>query len=69
MVLNSYALLEALRAALLNTDGVNPWVGALAKFILAVLACNCVLVAERIEKGSSEKISLGMVILESAWKG
>ena len=64
IVLNSYALLEALRAALLNTDGVNPWVGALAKFLLAVLACNCVLVAERMDKGSSEKISLGMVILE-----
>ena len=43
---------------------ISKKISALAKFILAVLACNCVLVAERMEKGSSEKISLGMVILE-----
>ena len=65
VVLNSYALLEALRAALLSTDGIDFWVGALAKFILAVLACNCVLVAERMDQASSVKISVGMVILEA----
>ena len=64
VVLNSYALLEALRAALLNTEGVNPWVGVLARFILACLACLCVLVAERMEQGESERISIAMVVME-----
>ena len=66
IVINAYALLEALRAALLNTNGIDPLISYICRFLLAVLACNCVLVAERLDKRSGEKIAVGMVVLELA---
>ena len=66
IVIIAYALLEALRAALLNTNGIDPLISYIYRFLLAVLACNCVLVAERLDKRSGEKIAVGMVVLELA---
>ncbi len=64
IILISYALLEALRASLLNITGVNFIFGVIARFILACLACTCVLVADRIGKRGSGKIAICMMILE-----
>ena len=66
MILLAYALFEALRSSLLITTGVNTLIGVIAKFILAVLACNCVLVAERIDHESCFKMALGLIALEIA---
>lgn len=66
VVLNAYALLEALRASLLNTTGVNPWIGALARFLLVILACQCVLIAEKMDRRSREKNAIFMVCTEIA---
>ena len=60
----SYALLEALRASLLNVTGVHFAVGVVARFILASLACTCVLMAERLGKESGKKTAIGMLVLE-----
>ena len=63
-VLNAYALLEALRTALLGTMGVPPVYAFLARFLLAVLACDCVLMAERCEQESSIQIAYALLVLE-----
>lgn len=60
----SYALIEALRASLLNVTGVHFAVGVIARFILASLACTCVLMAERMDKESGKKTAIGMMVLE-----
>lgn len=64
IILISYALLEALRASILNITGVHFIYGAIARFILACLACTCVLVADRMGKRESGKIAICMMILE-----
>ena len=64
-VLVSYALLEALRAAILGTTGVNTVVGMIARFILAVLACTSILAAERLGQDSFKKTAICMVVLEA----
>lgn len=64
IVLNAYALLEAFRAALLNTTGIHPAVAVISRFILAILACTCILVAERMDKRSGERVAILMVLLE-----
>ncbi len=66
VILMAYALLEAIRAALLNTNGINPAIAGLARFVLVVLAICYVLIAERIDKKDSERIALAMVVLEVA---
>ena len=63
-VLISYALLEALRAAILGTTGVHSIVGMLARFILTLLACASILAAERIGQASFKNAAIGMVVLE-----
>ncbi|WP_026528877.1 hypothetical protein [Butyrivibrio sp. VCD2006] len=55
-----YVFLEALRAALLNTTGIHHIVAIIARLILILLACNCVLLTEKLDK----KTALGLVILE-----
>ena len=63
-VIISYALLEALRASLLNVTGVHFIVGVIARFILTSLACTCVLMAERMNSESGKKTAIGMLVLE-----
>ncbi len=60
------ALLEALRATVLVTIGVNTYVGYVARFLLILLACNCVLTAERIGREGCEKFAVSIVIMEIA---
>ena len=64
IILISYALLEALRASLLNITGVHFKFGVIARFILACLACTCVLIADRMGKREPGKIAICMMILE-----
>ena len=64
IVLISYALLEALRASLLNITGVHFIFGVIARFVLVCLACTCVLVADRMGNKPSKKMAIGMTILE-----
>lgn len=64
IVLISYALLEALRASLLNITGVHFIFGAIARLVLVCLACTCVLVADRMGNKPSKKMAIGMTILE-----
>ena len=66
IILMGYAFLEAIRAALLNTSGINPAIAGLARFVLVVLAICYVLIAERIDKKDSERLALAMVVLEVA---
>ena len=64
IVLISYALLEALRASLLNITGVHFIFGVIARFVLVCLACTCVLIADRMGNKPSKKMAIGMTILE-----
>ena len=64
IVINCYALFEALRAALLNTSGVAFLPAFLSRFILACLACCCVLFAERIETKDCLKFGYGLIGME-----
>lgn len=64
VLLYAYALLEALRVVLMNTIGSNLIVAGIVKFVLILLACNCVLVAERIGQENAWKSACGLVILE-----
>ena len=64
VALYAYAVLEALRATILVTIGVNTIVGYVARFLLIILACCCVLAAERIERTGSEKGAYSILIME-----
>ena len=64
IVIISYALIEALRVSLLSVIGVHFVVGVIAKFILASLACTCVLMAERMNNESGKKTAIGVLVLE-----
>jgi hypothetical protein len=63
-VLFVYAALEAFRSALLNTIGVHQIPAVMARFLLALLACTCVLVAERTGTKKGFQTAIAMVILE-----
>lgn len=63
-IINCYALLEILRAVLIITTGIEPVVSGITRLIMAVIACNCVILADRIDKKDSEIISIGIVALE-----
>ena len=65
VIINYYALLEAIRVALLNVDGIEKTYSILAKFILVILACDCVLLSERLDKKSSVVISYALLALET----
>ena len=64
VIINCYALLEALRVALLNVNGIKEPYAILAKFILVILACDCILIAERLDKKSCVYISYALLALE-----
>ena len=64
VVINAYAMLEALRAALLVTDGIKPFPAFLARFLLTILACNCVLFAERLGDKKNNHIVYRLLFLE-----
>ena len=59
-----YACIEALRATLLITIGVNTIVGHVARFLMIIMACDCVLIAERMDKPEGLKIAISLLILE-----
>ncbi|MCR5404086.1 MAG: hypothetical protein K6E91_09775 [Butyrivibrio sp.] len=64
VALYAYAVIEALRATILVTIGIIPLVGYDARFILILLACSCVLTAERLGRPGQEIAALSIVILE-----
>ena len=65
IIINAYAFFEAIRAAILNTNGVPFWAAFTARFLLAILACNCVLFAERLsDSKESMRIGYGLIVLE-----
>ena len=59
-----YALLEAIRVALLQTSSIAGIYGCSAKFILVLLALDAALLAERLEKKEGLYLALTMVGLE-----
>ena len=63
-VIISYALLEALRVSLLSTNGIPDVPAVLAKLLLVILACDCVLLSERIGKKEGMIVSYAMLALE-----
>ena len=65
MTYYAYAIVEAFRAAMLNTTGVNPWIGALARFLLACLAGACILAVQRLAKKDGAKVATAVMALET----
>lgn len=63
LIINAYAIFLALQASLLNLDGV---VAIIMRFIIIILACNCVLFSERLDKKDSVYISYASIFLEIA---
>ena len=63
-VIISYALLEALRVSLINTNGVGGIASFLAKFILVVLTLDAALLSDRVDKKEGLTLSLTMIGLE-----
>lgn len=59
-----YALLEAIRVALLRTDGIPEIYSFLAKFILVLLALDAALLSEKLEKKEGLHLAFTMVGLE-----
>ena len=64
IIIMVYALLEALRVSLLQTNGITEIYGFLSKFILVLLALDAALLSERTEKKEGLYLSLTMVGLE-----
>ena len=65
-VIISYGLLEAIRASLLQTSGVDDIYSFLAKFLLVLLACDCFLLSNKVEEKEGYYLSLTMVGYEIA---
>lgn len=63
-VIIAYALLEALRVSLINTDGVGGVASFLVKFILVILTLDAALLSDRIDRKEGRYLSLTMVGLE-----
>ncbi len=61
----AYALIEAMRAALIVTTGVNPVVAALARFMLAVLAAASVQAADKLDTKECAKTATAVVVVET----
>lgn len=59
-----YALLEAIRASLLQTGGIKGIYSFLAKFILVLLVLSAAFLSDRLEKNEGLKLSFIMVGLE-----
>jgi hypothetical protein len=60
----AYALLEAIRVSLLQTNGITEIYGFFSKFILVLLTLDAALLSERTEKKEGLYLSLTMVGLE-----
>ena len=60
----AYALLEAIRVSLLQTDGIADIYSFLAKFILVLLAVDAALLCAKLEEKAGLFLSLTMVGLE-----
>jgi hypothetical protein len=60
----AYALLEAIRVSLLQTNGIAEIYGFLSKFILVLLTLDAAFLSERTEKKEGLYLSLTMVALE-----
>ncbi|MBR3306809.1 MAG: haloacid dehalogenase-like hydrolase [Lachnospiraceae bacterium] len=65
LLLHIYAGIEGLRAALLSSNGVGEMTTVIARFILVLLAGSCLILGECLEKKSSEKAAVNLVILET----
>lgn len=63
-IIMAYALLEAIRVSLLQTNGIAEIYGFLSKFILVLLTLDAALLSERTEKKEGLYLSLTMVALE-----
>ena len=63
-ILYAYAIVEALRATVLITVGVNMIAGYVSKFILVALACCCVIAAERIGSKGAEAAAYCIIAFE-----
>ena len=66
LIINAYAIFLALQASLLNVTGYSNIIAVLMRFIIIILACNCVLFSERLERKDSVYISYASVALEVA---
>lgn len=64
IIIMAYALLEALRVSLLQTNGITEIYGFLSKFILVLLTLDAAFLSERTEKKEGLYLSLTMVGLE-----
>lgn len=65
IIIYSYVLLEALRVALINLNGINEVYAILIKLILVIITSDCVLFAERLDQKSSTYISYALIVLET----
>ena len=64
VVIYSYAVLEMLRVAFLKIDGIQEIYAILAKIILVLITCDCVLFAERMNDKKSLYINYALIGLE-----
>jgi len=64
IVIMAYALLEAIRVSLLQTNGIPEIYSFLSKFILVLLTLDAALLSERTEKKEGLYLSITMVGLE-----
>ena len=66
VVIYCYAVLEAVRCALLSTTGVSTWAGVLAKLLMVALACGMVVLAEHLGEKKYNLLSYLLIFLETA---
>ena len=65
-VLYSYAFLEAIRCALIGTDGVSRWAAIMARLLMVGLACLLVLLGEHLGEKKSNYIAFMIMFMEAA---
>ncbi|MBR3039427.1 MAG: hypothetical protein IKI20_02040 [Lachnospiraceae bacterium] len=65
-VVYCYAFLEAVRCALLSTNGIEKWPSIVAKFLLVMLACGLILLAEHLGEKKYNILAYVLIFLEAA---
>ena len=65
-VVYAYALLEAVRCALLSTTGIDAWAGILAKLLLVALSCGLVMLAEHLGEKKYSNLAYLLIFFEAA---
>ena len=65
-VIYAYAMLEAVRCALLSTYGVSEWAGIMARLLLVALACGLVILAEHLGEKKYSNLAYLLVFLETS---